>query len=70
MYVQVLYGVYGLAAFTKMAHAMATEAVLCCKGNLMHLEDMQFTVCDEERRTFTGRNMVSGEVEQRLQLLF
>lgn len=32
------------------------------KGTWMHLEDMQVTVCGEERRTFTGRNMVSGEV--------
>lgn len=62
MYVQVLYGVYGLAAFTKTAHAMATETVLCWKGTWMHLKGMQVTVCGKERRTFTGGNMVSGEV--------
>lgn len=63
MFVQVLYGVYGLAAFTKTAHAMPAETVLCWKGTWMHLEDMQVTVCGKERRgTFTSRNMVSGEV--------
>lgn len=41
--------VYGLAAFTKTAHAMATETVVCWKGSWMHLEDMQVTVCGEEK---------------------
>lgn len=40
----------GLAAFTKTAHAMATETVACWKGTGMHLEDMQVTVCGEEEQ--------------------